>query len=95
MCYLKSEDLPFYKQRISELVDIFTKPNTLAEMRSFHFGFGNKSFLLFYSGFLIGEINNPKTGFRDQFQVTGLSGEDLAVYLEYAAAYNYSEIIFI
>ena len=80
--YLKTDKIPFYKQRISELIEVLTKSNPWLSMRSFHFGDGNKSFLIYYSGTLIGDIKRPDTHFGWEFKVTSLSGEVLADFLQ-------------
>jgi len=80
--YLQTGKTPFYKQRISELIDILIKSNPWLSMRSFHFGHGNKSFLIFYSGILIGGIKNRDAHFHEDFKITGLPGEALANFLQ-------------
>lgn len=77
--YFKSFGCQFHKSRIDELLDAMQGRDKLDDIRPFHFGKANKSYLLFTgNGILIGQVINPKTGLKEEFQVTGLSG--LAVY---------------
>ncbi|MFZ9386508.1 MAG: hypothetical protein ACO25B_01385 [Chitinophagaceae bacterium] len=80
--YLKTDKIPFYKKRITELIDILIKPDPWLNMRSFHFGHGNKSFLIYYSGTLMGDFKNADEHFGDEFKVAGLSGQSLADFLQ-------------
>lgn len=80
--YLKSLGYPFNKNRVDELFDCVKGRDQLDDIKSFYFGMDNKSYLLFTgNGILIGQLKNPNTGIREEFQVSALSGLALTEYL--------------
>lgn len=80
--YFKSIGYPFHKNRLSDLIDCTKGRDELDDIWPFHFGMDNKSYLLYTgNGILIGQLINPNTGLREEFNVSGISGLDLSEYL--------------
>ncbi len=80
--YLKSLGYPFNKNRIDELLSAMQGMDMRGDIWPFHFGMDNKSYLLYTgNGILIGQLRHPKTGRREEFKISDLSGLALYDYL--------------
>ena len=80
--YLKSQGFPFNKNRIEELLNSIQGRDMLGSISPFNFGMDNKSYLLYTgNGILIGQLRHPKTGRREEFKISDLSGLTLYDYL--------------